>query len=318
MARAAVGWYYRSCDGVIAPSHMAARQLQEMFNVKPVPIQVIPSGIPLPRHVSEEEIRKTRKELGLPSRTTPMLLYAGRIAREKNLEMLLDAFEQHVLPFVPETRLVLAGSGPDADVIQERIVASDALSGRVILTGFLPRPALDPIYAAADLFVFPSGSETQGMVVGEALAAGTPAVVVNQGGAPETVTDGKDGLRVPNNAEQFGRAVVTLLRDDARRHAMGEFGRVNADVRTPERMAEQVIDLYWNAVQAAERGGPRSLRTFREGQMRELIFYGNEQARESFRNSDRRIREQLTNTLRKRGRKIRVLIAKGLRPKGRR
>ena len=158
--------------------------------------------------------------------------------------MLLDSCEHEILQKCPKAILVLAGSGVDAAATQERVDASPVLRGRVKLTGFLERSALDPIYAASDLFVFPSRTETQGMVLGEALAAGTPCVVVNEGGAPETVTDGVDGIRVPNDPKIFGDAVLSLLDDNDRRDRMGAAGIELAVCRTPQRMAQRVMDVY--------------------------------------------------------------------------
>ena len=139
---------------------------------------------------------------------------------------------------------MLAGSGMHADALKEIIDASSVLRGKVTLTGFLERSKLDPIYATANLFVFTSVTETQGMVIGESLAVGTPAVVVNEGGAPESVIDGVDGLRVPNDKRAFGEAVLSLLGDSDRLAAMGQAGLRGAEGRTPRRMADRVLDVY--------------------------------------------------------------------------
>jgi glycosyltransferase involved in cell wall biosynthesis len=82
------------------------------------------------------------------------------------------------------------------------------------------------------------------MVVGEALATGTPAVVVNGGGSPESIRDGVDGLLTPNDAAEFAKAVVSLLEDPERLHAMGVAGRAASFEKTPEKMTEKIVDLY--------------------------------------------------------------------------
>jgi len=262
MARKAIGWYYRSCEGVIAPSRMAASQLVDLFSVSTTPVHVVPSGVPIPADISIEEKLKARRGLGVPEESL-MLLYCGRLAREKNLLMLLDAFEFGVLPRFPNCKLVVAGSGPDADDVQERVNSSPLLTDSVVLPGFINRNCLDPIYATADVFVFPSKSETQGMVSGEALAVGTPCVVVNEGGAPETVTDGVDGLLAPDDPRIFADAINRILGDPELRARMGAAGIRSAATRTPEVMASQVISIYEDAIKQVKANGPRSMHTYR-------------------------------------------------------
>ncbi len=262
MARKAIGWYYRSCEGVITPSRMAASQLVDLFSVCTTPVHIVPSGVPIPGPIPANELLAARKALGVPADAL-MLLYCGRLAREKNLMMLLEAFEHGVLPNFPHCKLVLAGSGPDAEDVKERVESSEALVESVILPGFINRDNLDPIYATADVFVFPSKSETQGMVSGEALAVGTPCVVVNEGGAPETVTDGVDGLLAPDDPAKFAAAINKILGDDALRAKMGAAGIAGAVTRTPEVMASKVIEIYEDAIKQVKANGPRSMHTYR-------------------------------------------------------
>ena len=97
---------------------------------------------------------------------------------------------------------------------------------------------------------------------GEALAAGTPCVVVDKGGSPETVTDGVDGLLVPNDKHAFAKATLSLVRDPARREAMGQEARRRSIERTPERMAARVVKVYREAV--AGKGSAKHF-SFRDG-----------------------------------------------------
>jgi 1,2-diacylglycerol 3-alpha-glucosyltransferase len=262
MARKAIGWYYRSCEGVIAPSRMAAEQLIDRFEVTSTTVHVVPSGIPIPDKISEQEKVIARTSLGI-SPESPMLLYSGRLAREKNLMMLLDSFEMGILERHPDAKMVLVGSGPDADDVRERVELSTSLRRSVILPGFINRDKLDPIYAAADLFVFTSKSETQGMVIGEALAVGTPCVVVDEGGAPETVENGVDGYLTIDDPGVFAAAVNRILDDPGLKARMGEAGIANAAKRTPQRMASKIIKIYEDSIEQVKQSGPRSMRTHR-------------------------------------------------------
>ena len=223
-------WYYNRCAEIICPSQIAADSLMRQGIERP--ITVIPTGIPLPppEAVSETARCVVRETLGLAP-DTPLLLYAGRLAKEKNVGWLLEVFVR-VRAKVPAARLALAGSGAQ-DELREQ---ADALGLRdaVLFLGPWPRQEFDALYAAGDVFCFPSPSETQGLVIGEARAAGTPAVVVDAGGAPETVTNGADGFRVPvGDGEAFAARVVALLTDANLRHRMRACALRNAQQATP-------------------------------------------------------------------------------------
>jgi glycosyltransferase involved in cell wall biosynthesis len=246
VTRQMVRWYYERCDAVIAPSKMAARRLIDGYGIHRTIVKVVPTGIPLPTDVPQDRQLAAKRSYGVPD-NAPMLLFAGRIAKEKNLEMLLDSFEHQVSPSHPDAHLVLAGAGVDAEHIQDLIDRSPLLRSRVRLTGFLHRADLEPLYAASDLFVFPSVTETQGVVLGEALAAGTPCCAVNAAGTPETVTDGADGILTANDPVDFGAAINRLLEDTALRTQMSEVARKLAEERTPSHMVQRIVSVYRTA-----------------------------------------------------------------------
>jgi len=242
-------WYYNRCAEIICPSEVAARALREMGVERP--IAVIPTGVPLPApdQIGEEARRCTRERLGIAP-DTPLLLYAGRLAREKNLDWLLEVFAR-IRAHVPNARLALAGGGPSAEELQgaaEALLPGDA----VLFLGPTPRRQMDSLYAAADVFCFPSPSETQGLVIAEARAAGLPCVVVDAGGAPETVRDGEDGFRVPlEEQEAFAARVVQILQDRKLRETLRANGLHNAQLYTPPVMAQKVVAVYERVRQQA-------------------------------------------------------------------
>jgi 1,2-diacylglycerol 3-alpha-glucosyltransferase len=240
--------FYNSCDQVIVPSRLTQSTLVDLCGVH-APIEVIPSGIPEPPYIlaSREE---TMERLGVPARAR-VLLYVGRLAPEKNLTVLLDAFVT-VAATVPDSYLVVAGSGKSAAWLR-RHVRKLGIEGRTVFTGFLTRTRLDPLYNAADAFLFPSKTETQGLAVGEALAAGTPCVVVNGGGAPESVRDGEDGFLVTDNpADMAARAIQLLTEPDLRRR-MSDAARVNAARQRPAAIASRIMAVYERLVHPDRR-----------------------------------------------------------------
>jgi 1,2-diacylglycerol 3-alpha-glucosyltransferase len=242
--------YYNSCDHVLAPSELTRQRLLQWYGVRS-PVTVIPTGIPEPPYVLARST-DTKRELGM-SPEARLLLYVGRLAPEKNLEMLLHAF-QIICGKTSETYLVIAGSGKSAPALQ-RQAQQLGIAPRVVFTGFLGRTKLDPLYKASDLFLFPSTTETQGLAVGEALAAGTPAIVVNGGGAPEAIQDGVNGFVVENEPSLMADRALRLLADEPLRRRLATNARLGAAELTPERVAGRVIRLYEALIEGRRTAG---------------------------------------------------------------
>ena len=230
VARAAVRWstaFANAADRVVAPSEALAGLLRTQ-GVR-VPVDVVPTGVDLeafrPGPVAGG--RTLRKGLGLPV-DGPLLLYVGRLDREKNLPFLLEAFRR-LLGSHGTARLALVGQGTLAGGLAAGVTGGP-LAGRVHFVGGVPLDRVAPYYQAADLFVFASTTETQGLSVLEALATGLPVVAVRSAGVDEAIRDGVSGLLVAEDPAAFAAAVrqvltdpdlATKLRDGAREHARG-------------------------------------------------------------------------------------------------
>ncbi|TMW71803.1 glycosyltransferase family 4 protein [Alteribacter natronophilus] len=171
-----------------------------------------------------------------------ILLYAGRVAPEKDISVLSKVIET-MNPFLKQnTQWVITGDGP---VLQDM---KDRHGDSVLFTGYLDGTDLAQAYAAADLFVFPSSTETFGNVVLEALASGTPAVVARSGGVQEIVTDGVTGkMCEPASAESFGTAVETLLSSAPTRRLMGARARSYARTQSWSKIFSDLIAGYEEA-----------------------------------------------------------------------
>jgi 1,2-diacylglycerol 3-alpha-glucosyltransferase len=240
--------YYDSCDHVLAPSELTRHRLIDGYGVT-APVTVVPTGIPAPPYILAKPA-DTKRELGLPP-DARLLLYVGRLAPEKNLEMLLKAFDQ-IAAKTEDTYLVVAGSGKSASSLK-RFAGHLAHGSRVKFTGFLGRTKLDPLYKASELFLFPSMTETQGLAVGEALAAGTPAIVVNGGGAPEAVRDGVNGYIVEDEPDLMAEQTLCLLADTGLRRKMSAQARAGASEMTPDKVAGRIIALYESLLENKSR-----------------------------------------------------------------
>lgn len=229
-------FYYNSVDQVIVPSVAAQRWLQR-HNVKK-PIHVIPTGIPQPRPHSRPD---ARERLGVgPDRQ--MLLYVGRVAREKNMDTLLRAV---ALAFAKNPRLVffVVGDGPMRDECVS-LASRLGIGDRVRFVGFVPREQVDEYYAAADLFVFASVTETQGLVVGEAMSHGLPAVLVNGGGAAAAVRDGVNGLVVRNDAEALAEKLLEVTADPDLYARLSREAHQSVRAFATHDMTEKVLGVY--------------------------------------------------------------------------
>ena len=211
-----------SADLVIAPSARIAESLADL-GVR-APIAVIPTGVPLELFRPGDR-GEARRALGLDE-DVPLCLYVGRLDREKSVERVIDAFGSITLA-VSGARLLLVGQGSHEPALKRLAAASPARSA-IRFAGSVAREELPPYYQAADLFLFSSETETQGLVLAEAHACGLPAVAVRASGVDEVVRDGETGLLTKADVEELADAAIGLLLDAPRRSAMALAARALA------------------------------------------------------------------------------------------
>lgn len=249
-----VRWFMRertrkfcnSCDLVISPGKSIVPILRA-YGVK-TPIVVLPTGVDLkPPRLTKTEARKA---LGLPEGL--LVLYLGRVGKEKNFPLLLRAFAEVALK-VPEARLVVVGGGALLPEVK-RMAVQLGLTKEVLFSGFVPRERVPLYYTACDIFAFPSTTETQGLSALEALAHGLPAVTVNVNGAGELVAHNVDGFVVPPEVEPFSSALLSFLLDEPLRKRMGEAGREKGQKFSSRRQAERLTEIYRQVIERAKIG----------------------------------------------------------------
>jgi glycosyltransferase involved in cell wall biosynthesis len=164
-----------------------------------------------------------------------VLLYVGRLAPEKRIDLLANT-----LPALPNTRLVLVGDGPARPALEQRLSGLPAH-----FTGYLRGDELATAYASADLFVFPSDTETFGQVIQEAMASGLPVVAARAGGAMDLVRDETTGaLFRPGSAAELREQTLRLVRAPEQRAAMGAAGRAAAERRSWGRVMDELLGHY--------------------------------------------------------------------------
>ncbi len=236
------GFTRRQCAqlaAVVAPSAPLRERLLE-YGIA-ARIEVIPTGLPPERYVPGNGAR-FRAELGVGAHQ-PLLLYVGRVAYEKNIDFLL-----HVLARLqathPEARLVIAGEGP-ARAHLRTLAARLGLGRCVRFVGYLQRMGeLADCYAAADVFVFASRTETQGLVLLEALAQGRPVVSTAFLGTASVLREGCGARIVPEDRDAFAAAIAALLDDRALSARLSGQARAYAYSWASARMAGRLADLY--------------------------------------------------------------------------
>jgi glycosyltransferase involved in cell wall biosynthesis len=239
----------RDVAALIAPSEPMRAVLLE-YGVT-TPIHVIPTGL-CARRFEPGNGARFRAANALPA-DRPLMLYIGRVAREKNIEFLLHVFAR-VRQSVPNALFVIAGEGPARDSLQE-LAYRLGLVEDVRFVGYLDRDSeLLDCYAAADVFVFASRTETQGLVLLEALAQGAPLVSTAKLGTRSILKEGCGALIVEEEVESFAAAAVRVLRDAGLRARLGDEGRRYAREWSSVWMARRLQELYQSVASAAQAG----------------------------------------------------------------
>jgi len=236
-------WYYGQCDGIIVPSKPILEMLRS-YGVE-TPIHVIPTGILLDTSAGPEARSAVRARYGIPL-DAKVLVYVGRLAREKNMDLLLHSFKRLTRGH-KNAYLMLVGDGPYESGCRD-ICRDLKLDGRAIFVGPVPIKDVARYYIAGDVFTFPSVSDTQGLVLWEALQAGLPCVAMKAGTAPEMLVDGEDSLLAENSAGDFAAKVDLLLTDDALRGRLSEKAVQNGSRFHPREMASRVLEVYESAI----------------------------------------------------------------------
>jgi glycosyltransferase involved in cell wall biosynthesis len=238
-ARAVSRRLERGLDGLIVPSR-AIEQALRRYGLR-VPIRIIPTGLDLAEFTAGDKQRFCRTHGLDPDR--PTLVYVGRVAHEKNIGFLLEVLDQ-VRRSVPEVLLVVAGEGPAREALQRR-VDQLGLGSNVVFIGYLERgqPLWD-CYAAGDAFVFASRTETQGLVLLEALALGVPVISTAELGTSDVLKDCAGALIAGNSVADFAAKTLSVLNHRELRLALGARARADAARWSIEPTTSTLIGYY--------------------------------------------------------------------------
>ncbi len=226
-------------DAVIVPSTAMRDRLTE-YGVT-VPMHVLPTGIPLSRFAEGDRAR-FRELHGIPE-ARPVVLFVGRVAHEKNIDFLIDAVAE-ARRTVPELLFLITGEGP-AEKALRRKAESLGIADNVRFLGYMDRQhELPDCYAAADAFVFASRTETQGLVLLEAMAMGLPVVALAAMGTKDILGPGRGAIAPADDVAEFAQAISRLMQDPVLRQRLSVEARDYALEWADDRMAARLATLY--------------------------------------------------------------------------
>jgi glycosyltransferase involved in cell wall biosynthesis len=232
---------YRCARRIVAVSRFVAESAIAS-GMPPELVEVIYDGVETPPRPSPEDRRRARRPWNLPAENAPLLGCVGYLLPEKNQALLVRALPK-VRARYPDCHLLLAGDGPcRADL--ERLARQTGVADSVQFAGIVNDVA--QVYAALDIFVFPSFAEPLGSSLLAAMGYGLPAVAVAGGAVPEIIRNETNGLLIPDpDPEDFAGAVLRLLDDPALAGRLGDAARQTVERQfSTDRMVEDTLDLY--------------------------------------------------------------------------
>ncbi len=231
-----------SIDTIVSPSGPMRQALRD-YGVT-TPIEIIPTGLPAPAF-DPGDGQRFRAARGIPE-GQPVLLFVGRVAFEKNIGFLLRVLGL-VKQSVPDVLLLVAGEGPALRRLK-RHARQWGVADRIRFMGYLDRHTeLPDCYRAADLFVFSSKTETQGLVLLEAMAQGTPVVALAEMGTKDVLREGQGCRIAEDDPANFANLAVGLLMDVKARTDLADSALVYAREWSSQHMAERMVSLYERA-----------------------------------------------------------------------
>lgn len=228
-----------SLDGMVVPSYPMLHVLKD-YGVT-THSEVIPTGIE-PASFVRGDREAFRKSYNIPQ-DRPVLLFVGRVAHEKNIGFLLKVLDR-VRKEIPEVLFVIAGEGPARESLVHETNAL-GLNENITFLGYLDRHTeLNNCYRSADIFIFSSRTETQGLVLLEAMAQGVPVVSTAELGTRDVLRDGLGVWIAKEELTDFSEKVVKMLKDAEVRQSLGESGREYALDWSASKQAERMSAFY--------------------------------------------------------------------------
>jgi len=228
-----------SLDGMVVPSKPMLKVLKS-YGIT-TQTEVIPTGIEPASFVLGDRAAFRAKH-GIPQ-GRPVILFVGRVAHEKNIGFLLKVVDR-IRHEISDVLFVIAGEGPAVKSLEHEVMDL-RINENVMFVDYLDRHTdLNDCYRAADVFVFSSRTETQGLVLLEAMAQGVPVVSIAELGTRDVLRDGVGVLIAREELTDFSGKVVAMLGDEKGRKALGDSGREYASEWSAKKQAKRMLNFY--------------------------------------------------------------------------
>ncbi len=231
-------WFHSFCSVNFCPSHDTVKTLESkgIDNLK-----IWSRGIDTSKYTARQGHLPSKE--GTSSGTPTTFLYVGRLAPEKDLDILMDSIENINRLYPEKARFIIVGDGPMSKKLKAGAPAN------VCFTGYLRGERLSEAYASADIFVFPSGTETFGNVILEAMASGLPVIGVNSGGVKDNIIHRYNGLLCePRDTESFTAGIAELLENHRLAGAMSKNAREYTLQKTWDKVFRQLVYDYYSVL----------------------------------------------------------------------
>uniref|UniRef100_UPI004056A779 glycosyltransferase n=1 Tax=Acetatifactor sp. TaxID=1872090 RepID=UPI004056A779 len=234
--------FLKHCDFVFAPTKGMREYLEDVCDIPYERIEVLPTGIE--KHhfqVTEEQIQEVRKKHS--TEKIPMFLSVSRMSHEKNVDFLLRSIARVKKKYQKPFKVLFIGDGPDKSEYERRCKELQ-IEGEVIFTGTIPNAVIAPYFAAADAFLFASKTETQGIVILEAFAGGTPVYALDATGVSDLVISGENGFLLPEDEEIYAAHILDNLTGKVNHKKLSENALRTAQEYREEAVAAKAVHLY--------------------------------------------------------------------------
>lgn len=234
-----LSWYFRRCDVVIFPTSTARAEIMERYRAHVRKSITIPNGVDLNRFTSSQDNHAIRRRLNLAG--NPLILCLGRVAKEKNLDVVIKSMK-YVEQKLGDARLLIAGRGPSENHYRE-LTRRMSLENKVILDFSVLSPEEVPLYyRACDVFATASTFETQGVAILEAMASGKPVAAAASKAIPELVEDNLNGVLFDYlDPRDCAAAIVEAYEN---RNVLGPNARRKAESFSSETCCRKLLEVY--------------------------------------------------------------------------
>lgn len=235
--------YMRHCDMVIAPTPLMKEYLEQ---IQPgTDVRVLPTGLPKDSFCPDEEKSASLRK-ALKGNKKVLFCTVARLAKEKNLDFLLNSMRTLKNTFKDDFRLALIGDGPQRSELKKK-ARMLGIEEEVLFVGKVPNQEIKNYCRASDLFLFPSLSETQGIVLLESMAVGTPVVALRATGTWDVVNNGKNGFMTDVSEEEFTCKLIDIL-EKKEIEVLRQGALKTAQGYHCERIAKEAVSAYVQAV----------------------------------------------------------------------